>query len=74
MVAASAKGGDEVGAAAARASRYSRFDDLIRPRQQRRRDREAEGLGGREVDDEFELRRLLDGKVGGLGALRILST
>jgi hypothetical protein len=32
------------------------FDHLIRPLQQRRRDRQAEGLGGLEVDDEFELR------------------
>src|SRR5262245_40144215 len=44
------------------------FDDLIRPRQERGRDREAEGLGGLEVDDEFELGGLLDGEVGGLRA------
>ena len=37
------------------------LDHLIRPRQQRRRDREAEGLGGLEVDHEVELGRLLDG-------------
>jgi hypothetical protein len=29
------------------------FDDLIRARQQRRRDREAESLGGFEVDDQL---------------------
>jgi hypothetical protein len=34
---------------------------LIRPQQQRRRDREAERLGGLEVDDELERSRLLDG-------------
>src|SRR5262249_47552948 len=48
------------------------FDDLIRPQQERRRDGEAEGLGGFEVDDELEFRRLLDGKVGGLCALEDL--
>jgi hypothetical protein len=45
------------------------LDHLVRPRQQRRRDREAEGLGGLEVDHQLELRGLLDGQVGGLGAL-----
>ena len=44
----------------------------IRPLQQRRRDRQAEGLGGLEVDDQLELRRLLDGQVGGLGAFQDL--
>src|SRR5437867_34802 len=43
------------------------FYDLVRPRQQRRRDRQPERLRGLEVDDEIELRRLLDGKIGGLG-------
>jgi len=46
------------------------FNDLIRPQQQRRRDGEAEGLGGLEVDHQFELRRLFDRKVGGLGAFK----
>src|SRR5262245_51442455 len=41
------------------------FDHLIRPRQQRRRDREAEGLGGLDVDDELELGGLLDWEIGG---------
>jgi len=36
------------------------LNHLIRPRQQRRRDREAEGLGGLEVDREKELGRSLD--------------
>ena len=31
------------------------LDHLIRPLQERRRDRQAEGLGGLEVDDELEL-------------------
>jgi hypothetical protein len=42
--------------------------DLIRPRQQGRRDREAEGLGGLEVDHEFEARRLFDRQAGRLCA------
>src|SRR5262249_36230969 len=45
---------------------------LIRPQQQRRRDGEAEGLSGLEVDDELEFRRLLDGQVGGFGTLENL--
>ena len=36
------------------------FDHLIRPQQQRRRDGEAEGAGGLEVDDQLEFGRLLD--------------
>ena len=48
------------------------LDDLIRPRQHRRRDREAERFGGLQVDHELELRGLLDGQVGGLGALEDL--
>src|SRR5215813_4783546 len=47
-------------------------DNLIRPRQQRRRDREAEGLGSLEVDDELELGGLFDGEVSGLGAFQDL--
>src|SRR4029453_16675862 len=43
------------------------LDDLVRPLQQRLRDCEAERLGGLEVDDQLELRRLLDGQVAGLG-------
>jgi len=42
------------------------FDHLVGPQPQRWRDREAEGFGGLEVDHELELRRLLDGEVGGL--------
>ena len=50
------------------------LDHLVRPRQQRRRDRQAEGLGRLEVDQQIELGRLRDGKVAGLAPLRILST
>jgi hypothetical protein len=41
----------------------SSFDDLIRPRQHRRGDREPEHLGGLEVDHEIELRGLLHRQV-----------
>src|ERR1700730_7721071 len=46
--------------------------DLIRPQQERRRDRQAESLGGLEVDHEIKLRRLLHGKVRGLRAFQDL--
>src|SRR6266849_1907212 len=45
------------------------LNDLIRPLQERRRDRQAEGLGGLEVDDKVELRRLFYGQVARLTAL-----
>src|SRR5687767_3921633 len=45
------------------------FDDVIRPLQQRGRDRQPERRGCLEVDDELELGRLLDGKISGLRAL-----
>src|ERR1700675_2359422 len=48
------------------------FDHLIRALQERRGDREAERLGGLEIDDQLELLRLFDWKVGGLGALEDL--
>jgi hypothetical protein len=48
------------------------FDHLIRPRQERGRNGETEGLGAFEVDDEFELAWLLDREIGGLGALEDL--
>src|SRR5438034_831754 len=50
----------------------SSFDDLIRPQQQRRRDRQTERLGGLEVNHELELRGLLDGEVARLRALEDL--
>src|SRR5260370_25134675 len=48
------------------------LDHLIRPLQERRRDRQAEGLGGLEVDDQLELGGLLDREVGGSGPLEDL--
>src|SRR5215472_4285726 len=49
-------------------------DHLIRPRQHRGRDSQAEGLGGLEVDDQLELRGPLDGQIPGFAPFRILST
>jgi hypothetical protein len=43
---------------------------LVRPRQHIRRNRQAELLGGLEIDHQLELDRLLDGKIGWLGSLR----
>src|SRR5215467_6743337 len=49
--------------------RSALFNDLIRPQQQRRRDGEAERLGGFEVDHEFELGRPFDWNFAGIAAL-----
>src|SRR6266446_4203749 len=46
----------------------SLFDHLIRPLQERGRDRQVESLGGLEIDDQLELGGPLDGKVGGVCA------
>src|SRR5690242_17522050 len=46
------------------------LDQLIRPSQQRRRNRQTEGLGSLEVDDQVELRDLLDGEIGRPSALQ----
>jgi len=43
-----------------RVGRACLLDDLVRSQEHRLRDREPEGLGGLEVDDQFELGRLLD--------------
>src|SRR2546425_5998904 len=40
------------------------LDHLISPREQRRRHGKAECLGGFDVDDQLDLRRLLNWKVG----------
>src|SRR5260370_36737137 len=42
------------------------LNDLIRPLQERGRDRETESPGGLEVDHQLELRRLLDREVSRL--------
>jgi hypothetical protein len=41
----------------------------VRPDQHIRRDREADLLGGFEIEEQFKLHRLLDGQVGRFGAL-----
>ena len=41
-------------------------------RQHLRRNRQADLLGGFQIDDQLELRRLLDGQIGGLGAFQNL--
>ena len=48
------------------------LDHLVRPRQHVRWNRQADLLRRFQIDDEFELRRLLDGQIGGLGALENL--
>jgi len=48
------------------------FDNLIRPQQQRRWDREAECFGGLRVNHQLERGRLLDGEVAGFRALEDL--
>ena len=44
------------------------LDNLVGAHQHRVRHSEAERLGGLEVDDQLEGRRLLDRQIGGLGA------
>ena len=48
------------------------FDDFVGRGDQRRRNGEAKGFGGLEVDDQFETRRLLDRQLAGLGAFQDL--
>ena len=45
-------------------------DDLIRSFQHLLRNRQADLLGGFEIDEELKLCRLLDGNVGGFGAFQ----
>jgi hypothetical protein len=50
----------------------SSADHLGRLEEERRRDRQAQSLGGLEVDDELERRGLLERQVGGAGAVQDL--
>ena len=44
---------------------HALLDHLVRPQQNRLRDREAERLRGLEVEDKLEFRGLLDWQIGG---------
>src|SRR5882724_11895174 len=48
------------------------LNDFIRPPQERRRDRQAKGLRGLEVDNQLELGGLLNGQVARFGAFEDL--
>ena len=47
------------------------FNHLVGDDQERQRNVDAERLGGLEVDDQLEFRRLLTGKSAGFSPLRI---
>ena len=51
---------------------HALLDDLVRPPQDRRRDRKAKRLCGLQVDHELELRGLLNRQIGGLCAFQDL--
>src|SRR5262249_50684997 len=48
------------------------FNDVIRPKHQRSRNRQPQRLGSLQVDDEFECGRLLNGQICGLGTFQDL--
>src|SRR5215831_20426308 len=48
------------------------LDDLVRPHQYIRRNRQSDLFGGFEIDDVFELCRLLDGQICRLGTFENL--
>jgi len=50
----------------------SLFDHFVRADHEGQRHVDAERFGGFEVDDQLESRRLLDGEIGGFGALEDL--
>ena len=51
---------------------HALFDHLVCLEEDRLRNREPQRLGRFEVDDQLELRGLLDGEIGGLGAFQNL--
>ena len=52
--------------------RVQLLDDLVCPGEYRLGDRQAERSGGFQIDQDLELRWLLDGEIGGLGPLQDL--
>ena len=56
-----------------KADRYRLFDDLIRSRKHVWRNREADLLGGLEIDDKLTFCRRSNGRCVGLAPLRISS-
>jgi hypothetical protein len=50
------------------AARPRSLDNPVRPRQQGRRDGDADLFCRPEINDQLEFGRLLDGNIGGLGA------
>ena len=63
---------DVSGCSKLRVQRLGLVGQLVRAREQRRRDRQPERLGDPDVNDQLELSRLLDGEVGGLCPLQDL--
>src|SRR4030095_9308088 len=51
----------------------SSLNHLIRPLENRLGDRQAEGFGGIEVDDQFEFGGLLNGQIGTRRALSVIT-
>src|SRR4030095_6503376 len=51
---------------------HALLDYVVRPLQQRLRNRQPERLGGLQIDDQLELGGLLNRKIGGLSALQDL--
>jgi hypothetical protein len=49
------------------------FDDLVGAGEDRWRHGQPERFGGLEIDDQLEVGRLVDGQIGGLGAVEDLS-
>src|SRR5713226_8471290 len=63
---------DPTGASLIRSRSDASLNNFVRPHQQRRRDRQAEGLSGLPIDGQLVLRRLFDGEIRGLGAFENL--
>ena len=51
---------------------HALLDHLVRLQQQQRRNRQAQRLGRLRIDDQLELRGLLDGQISRLGAFQEL--